>query len=162
MFNKYSNVYWLTDQKGDEIMAGWPTGCRVRTTIDLSEMAHDVSAVKFCTTLSSLWWTNSSCRARKHVADARTAADIHKTRDLFCLLYLINSSTENECRVRKLVCGRRPHLLAPKLMRVYLLHFVHLRHQQTLPQKLHFYLSKWKVFKKNTLYKTIHDKIYIK
>lgn len=24
MFNKYSNVYRLTDQKGDEIMAGWP------------------------------------------------------------------------------------------------------------------------------------------
>jgi len=99
-------VYRLTDQKGDEIMAGWPTGCRVRTTIDLSEMAHDVSAVKFCTTLSSLWYMNSRCRARKHVADARTTADIHKTRDLFGLSYLTNSSTENECGVRELVCGR--------------------------------------------------------
>jgi len=96
---------WLI-RRGTKLWQGGPTGCRVRTTIDLSEMVHDVSVVKFCTTLSSLWWMNSSCRARKHVADARTAADIHKTRDLFCLLYLINSSRENECRVRELVCGR--------------------------------------------------------
>lgn len=49
---------------------------------------------------------NSRYRARKHVADARTAADIHKTRDLFGLSYLTNSSMENECGVRELVCGR--------------------------------------------------------